>query len=75
MTGQPNSAQLEFDFTVLRARVDRLVDRRRVPAGGAERLLVELVKRGLDEQALKSAALLVATIDDDAARRNGSRAA
>ena len=53
---------------------DQLADRRRLPASGAERLLVELVKRGLAEQALRPAAALALALDDQA-RRDGSRAA
>lgn len=57
--------QLAFDLDALRSLLaERLRDRRRIPASGAERLLVELVRRGLDEDALPVAALLTLTLDD-----------
>lgn len=60
-------------FTVV-GIADRLADRRRLPAAGAERLLVDLVKNGLDERALLPAAALVCELDDQA-RRAESEAA
>lgn len=45
------------------ALADDLRDRRRVSTTGAERLLVELVRRGLEEQALAPAAALVLELD------------
>ena len=54
--------QLAFDFDALTRLVARLDDRRRIEPG-APRLLEALVRRGLDERALLSAAALVLELD------------
>lgn len=46
---------------------DQLADRRRLPASGAERLLAELIRRGLAEPALRPAAALALALDDQRA--------
>jgi hypothetical protein len=43
--------------------------------GGSERLLVELYLRGLDRRHLRRAALLVVTLEEDAAARRDRAAA
>ncbi len=63
--------QLELVYRALaddEPLVDQLVDRRKRPRAGAARLLVALVKHGLDEDALRPAAALSVALDD-AARR------
>lgn len=56
--------QLRFDLDAACARLaDRLRDRRQVPSGGAERLLKALVRRGLDETALRPAAAFALELD------------
>jgi hypothetical protein len=50
---------------------DRSADRRRRPADGAVRLMVELIRRELDPGAVRAAARLVLQLDGDA-RRNRS---
>jgi hypothetical protein len=47
---------------------DQLVDRRKRPRAGAARLLVALVRQGLDEKALRPAAALSVVLDDQARR-------
>jgi hypothetical protein len=54
--------QLALDLDALRSLVDGLQDRRRVQVG-AERLLVALVRAGLDEEALIPAAALALELD------------
>jgi hypothetical protein len=54
--------QLSFDLDALACRVDRLADRRRIKTPAAK-LLAELVRVGLDERALMSAAALVLELD------------
>jgi hypothetical protein len=54
--------QLAFDFDALVRLFDQLHARRRIETG-APRLLEALVKRGLDERALVSAAALVLELD------------
>jgi hypothetical protein len=54
--------QLAFDLDALNRLVGQLHDRRRVGTG-PERLLVELVRQGLDEDALIPAAGLALALD------------
>jgi hypothetical protein len=60
---------------------DRVLDRNKVGLtregmpGGAERLLAELVMRGLHRKHLRDAALLVAALEDDLSRQQSERAA
>lgn len=66
------SEQLTFDLdAACRQLADQLADRRRIPTGGAERLLRELVRRSLDERALLPAAVLAVELDN-AGRREVS---
>jgi hypothetical protein len=43
--------------------------------GGAERLLAELMMRGLGRESLRPAALLVAALDDELSRQRSEKAA
>jgi hypothetical protein len=54
--------QLQFDLDAIVYLVDQLRERRGIKTG-APRLLVELVRRGLDERALISAAALILELD------------
>jgi hypothetical protein len=60
---------------------DRVLDRHQVGLtrermpGGAERLLAELMMRGLDREHLRDGALLVAALDDELNRERSARAA
>ena len=74
MTRSVHPDQLEL-LVIGLTLADQLADRRRV-LDGAERLLIELIRQGLDEKALRPAAALVDELDGQAAaRRNGARAA
>jgi hypothetical protein len=56
--------QLQFDLDALAARLaDGLRDRRHHGRDGAERLLVALVRQGLDETDLVAAAALAIALD------------
>ena len=56
--------QLAFDLDALTRRLaDRIRDRRHHSRDGAERLLVALVRAGLDEDALIPAAALALELD------------
>ena len=66
VTVSEHQLQLDFDALV------RLAERVRAPhriENGPERLLAHLVRRGLDERALLSAAALVLQADTEAAER------
>ncbi len=69
MAGHPD----QLELAIYRTLADQIVDRRRRPATGPARLLTELVRRGLDPDALRPAAALSVALDDDA-RRTDSRA-
>jgi hypothetical protein len=57
--------QLAFDLETACARLaDGLRDTRRVPTRGAERLVMALVRKGLDERALGPAAALALELDE-----------
>jgi hypothetical protein len=58
------SAQMRLDLeAACRTLAALLADRRRTPAGGAERLLRALVRVGLDERALLPAAGMALELD------------
>jgi hypothetical protein len=61
--------QLTFDLEAAPAPTDRLRDRRRIGRDGPARLLLELVQRGLGEDALPVAAALVLALDAKAGER------
>ncbi len=62
--------QLQLDLdAACRRLADQLRDRRRIPpTGGAERLLSDLIRNGLDERALLPAAALVIALELDSRR-------
>jgi hypothetical protein len=61
MTVSEHQLQLDIDAAIVRL-VDQLRDRRRVTTG-AQRLLVDLIRAGLDVQHLPVAAALVTELD------------